>query len=86
MKRKLAIYFLFVVLGAIGYLGFSIYDELRQKQEIEERIDQLPEFVGVNLEGKAVRRNTLIGETPVILTYFNTGCEFCQAETPPQKR
>lgn len=80
MKRKLAFVFLFIVLGAIGYLGFLIYDELRQKQAVKERIAHFPEFEGVNLKGETIQSNTLIGQTPFILTYFNTGCEFCRAE------
>src|SRR5699024_6549557 len=37
-------------------------------------------FSGVNLEGKTVRSQSITGQQPVILTYFNTGCEFCRAE------
>lgn len=80
MIRKLAFIFLLIVLGAIGYLGFSIYDNLQEKQVIEKRIATLPEFSLLNLEGETVHPSVAGVQKPLIITYFNTGCEFCQAE------
>lgn len=86
MKRKLAFIFLFIVLGAIGYLGFSIYDELQQKQAVKKRIAELPKFSAVNLEGETIQSHKLTGRTPLILTYFNTGCDFCRAEITSMRK
>jgi peroxiredoxin len=80
VKRKLAFIFLLFVVGAIGYLGFSIYDQLQEKQAVKERIAQLPEFSTVDLDGRAIQNDGIIREAPLILTYFNTGCEYCRAE------
>lgn len=80
MIRKLAFIFLFIVLGCIGYLGFSIYENLQAKQAIEKRIATLPEFSLLNLSGETLYPGAKERQIPLILTYFNTGCEFCQAE------
>ena len=80
MKRKLAFIFLLFVVGAISYLGFSIYSQLQEKQAVKERIAQLPEFTIIGLDGRAISSNSIVGEAPFILTYFNTECEYCRAE------
>jgi len=69
---------MFIVFGAIGYLGFSIYTQLREKQEIEKRIAILPEFSAADLEGNIVNTEG-IKNSSLVFTYFNTGCEFCKA-------
>ncbi len=80
MIRKLAFVLLILVLGAIGFLGFSIYGQLQEKQAVKERIATLPEFSVVGLDGETVRSNDAAGQSPLVLTYFNTGCKFCKAE------
>ncbi|PAU92976.1 hypothetical protein CK503_13700 [Aliifodinibius salipaludis] len=80
MKRKLAFIFLLFIIGAIGYLGFSIYDQLQEKQVVKERIAQVPEFTAIGLDGRVIQSNNFVRKAPFILTYFNTGCEFCRAE------
>jgi peroxiredoxin len=80
MKRKLAFVFLLMVLGAIGYLGFTIYKELQAKQALEKRIAELPDFSAPILNGEILHSDTFSKQSPLILTYFNTKCQFCQAE------
>lgn len=80
MRRKFAFTLLLVVLAAIGFLGYSIYDRLEEKQAVEKRIATLPEFELVTLEGQSVNSNETAAQKFLVLTYFNTGCEFCQAE------
>ncbi|WP_138432188.1 peroxiredoxin family protein [Fodinibius saliphilus] len=85
MKRKIALAFLLLVMGAIGYLGFSIYEELEQKQRVKERISQLPSFSLATLGGKTIHSEKNSGQIPVIITYFNTECEYCRAEINSMK-
>lgn len=80
VKRKLAFIFLLFVLGAIGYLGFSIYEELQAKQDLKKRIVELPDFSVVNLKGEKFLSPEFSEQSFLVLTYFNTGCQFCQAE------
>jgi|GEM_PF-1029541 len=80
MIRKLAFLLLLIVLGCVGYLVFSIYENLQEKQAIEKRIATLPEFSLSNLDGEQVQAGNEARQTPLIITYFNTGCEFCKAE------
>lgn len=82
----MALIFLFLVLAAIGYLGFSIFDQLQEKQAVKERIATLPEFSVVGLDGKTVQSNKAALQVPLILTYFSTHCEFCRAEISSMKQ
>lgn len=79
MIRKLAFILLLIALGLIGYFGFSIYEDLQRKQAIEKRIATLPEFTMETLEGEIKRVDGSLSK-PLILTYFDTDCHFCQAE------
>lgn len=85
MKRKLAFIFLLLILGAIGYLGFSIYEDLKERQAIEERIAVLPDFSVTGLDGQKVESSNVTGQSPFILTYFNTECQFCRSEIRSMK-
>lgn len=80
MKRKLAFILLLMVLSAIGFLGYSIYNRLEEKEAIAERIATLPEFSLANLEGEIVQSKNPAKKASLILTYFNTECHFCQGE------
>ena len=86
MIRKLAFIFLFIILGAIGYLGYSIFTELQEKQAVQERIVHLPAFSAVSLEGQTVQSEDIAASRPIILTYFNTGCNFCRAEITSMRK
>ena len=86
MIRKLAFVFLFIILGAIGYLGYSIFTELQEKQAVQERIAHFPEFSTVNLKGETVQSKSIASNRPLILTYFNTGCDFCRAEITSMRK
>ncbi len=79
MIRKLAFIFLLIVLGLIGYLGFSIYEDLQKQQAIEKRISELPEFIITALDGEVKTVNGSLTK-PLILTYFDTDCSYCKAE------
>lgn len=84
MRRKLAFIFLLLVLAMIGYLGFSIYGQLQEKQAVEERIAALPQFLVADLKGNEFSSEN-VKQASLILTYFNTGCEFCKAEIRSMK-
>lgn len=79
MKRKLALWLLIVVLGAIGYFGVRIYQEAVAEQAAQRRVQTLPNFTLVNLEGATVSRGDLIGE-PAVLMFFRPSCPYCQHE------
>jgi peroxiredoxin len=53
---------------------------LQEKQAVKERIAEVPAFTAIGLDGRAIQSDGIIREAPFILTYFNTGCEFCRAE------
>lgn len=84
MKRKIVFIILLVVLAMISYLGFSIYEQLQEKQVVEERIAALPQFLVADLKGNEFSSEN-VKQASLILTYFNTGCEFCKAEIRSMK-
>src|SRR5699024_5024009 len=85
MLRKLAFILLLIVLGLIGYFGFLIYEDLQKQQAIEKRIATLPEFT-VETLGEEVKSIGGSISKPLILTYFDTDCHFCQAEIRSMRR
>jgi len=80
MMRKLAFVFLFLVVGAICYLGISISKKLQTKQAIQKRIKELPAFSLSNIDGNIFHSIGKKGTRPLIFIYFKTGCHFCQDE------
>ena len=86
MIRKLAFILLAIVLAAIGFLGYSIYDRLEEEQAITERIASLPEFSAVTLDGEMIQMPGAAKGSPLILTYINTDCKFCRAEIQSIRR
>lgn len=86
MKRKLAFVFFLVVLAAIGFLGYSIYEQLARQQAVERRIATLPELVLETVEGKRFSSRERPNSLPTVITYFKTDCPYCKAEITDMKR
>lgn len=86
MKRILAAGLVVIVLGAIVFLGYRIYQMVTAKQAIAERIATLPAFELTSLDGRSVRHHDLSPEKPVVLVFFGTTCPFCQSEAKSIRR
>jgi peroxiredoxin len=80
MIRKLVFLLIIVVLGFIGYLGDSIYNNWQTRKAVEKRIASLPAFSASCLNGEMKTVGQVPLNRPIVITYFQTWCPFCQDE------
>lgn len=58
--------------------GILIASNLMERENIVDRISTWPALDSTTLDGMVVSTSDLLDGTPVILTYFNTECIYCQ--------
>jgi len=80
MKKYLKLTIAIVLISIIGYLGYSITAKLNYKKEVAERIQNIPAFSFKTLAGNLFTNTNLDSNKPKLFVYFNSECEFCQAE------
>ncbi len=81
MKKKIAFLIITIVLVLIGVLGYSIYNRILEAEKVAERIAKLPiSLVKIEDESVFLSETPDVGVQPIVITYFNTTCRFCQAE------
>ena len=80
-KQLLASGLLVVVLGAIGYFGYNIYQESNERQEAVDRRQTLPSAMLQTTGSGDFTLTDTAADRPVILMFFSPTCQFCQAET-----
>ncbi|MBT8244640.1 MAG: TlpA family protein disulfide reductase [Winogradskyella sp.] len=80
MKKQLTYIIALLVLGLLGYLGFSVVTKLQEKKEIATRLGTLPEFSFQQLDDTSFSNANLKINTKTIFVYFNSTCDFCQHE------
>jgi thiol-disulfide isomerase/thioredoxin len=80
MKKYLKLFIAIVLISIIGYLGYSIATKLQHKKEVTARIKTIPAFSFKTLDGKIFTNKNLDKTKPKLFVYFNSECEFCQAE------
>ncbi|SEC53084.1 AhpC/TSA family protein [Tenacibaculum sp. MAR_2009_124] len=79
MKKSIKIAIAIVILSTIGFLGYKITSKLNHKKEVAERTQSIPEFSFETLTGSIFTENNLT-KAPAIFVYFNSDCDYCQAE------
>lgn len=77
MKKIMAYIIVGVVLSTIGVLGYYIYQKFLESEQVRERIAVLPELSAAPVIFASADS---FPPRPVIINYFNTLCQFCQAE------
>lgn len=80
MKKKLKPFLVVLLLSSIGFLGYKIASTLTHKKEVAERIQSIPNFSFVTLQGAPYTQKDLPKNKPVVFVYFNSGCNYCQSE------
>jgi thiol-disulfide isomerase/thioredoxin len=80
-KQLLASGLLVVVLGAIGYFGYNIYQESNERQEAIDQRQTLPAAMLQTTGGGDFTLTEAPKDRPVILMFFSPTCQYCQAET-----
>ncbi len=79
MKKTFKIIIAFILISIIGFLVYKISSKLNHKKEIAERTQNIPPFSFQTLSGSIFTENNLTKE-PAIFVYFNSDCDYCQAE------
>ena len=79
MKKKIKVFIAMVLLCVVGYLGYKITNKLNHKKEVAERIQRIPNFSFLELNGVTYTVKNLPNR-PIVFVYFNSDCEYCQSE------
>jgi peroxiredoxin len=79
MKKILKITITLVLLGILSFLGYKIITKLNHKKEVAKRTKIIPNFSFRTLAGKEFTQRDLKA-LPTIFVYFNSDCDYCQAE------
>jgi thioredoxin-related protein len=82
MTRKKILLFitLFVVLGTLSYLSYSVIVKAKEKKLTANRLQIIPEFQFEDLKSSTFTNASLQENKAAIFVYFNTECDYCQHE------
>lgn len=80
MKKYIRIVIPIIVIIALFYAGYRMFDLSRQKKNQAEKIVHIPSFELKSTLGETFTNKNLKVAVPVVFFYFNSDCEFCQAE------
>ena len=80
MKKNIKIFLPLIVLFILMYTGYCMIKLSRQQKNKTERITHIPPFELKNIQGELFTNAELKEGVPVMFFYFNSECDFCQAE------
>jgi len=80
MKKYLKLTIAIALIAIIGYLAYGITAKLIYKKEVAVRIKTIPAFSFKTLDKQEFANKNLDKTKPKLFVYFNSECEFCQAE------
>lgn len=80
MKKYIRIFIPIIVILALVYTGYKMVELSRHKKIQNEKIAHIPVFELKSTLGENYTNRNLKESVPVVFLYFNTDCEFCQAE------
>lgn len=78
MRRSIVKLILYLIAAFTLVLFIVIMNNLMGRENVIERISELPDLEMSTLDGKLVNMNSVLNDKPLILYYFNTNCIFCQ--------
>jgi peroxiredoxin len=78
MKNRLLKLSVYAASFLLVVLFFYITNSVADQDDSLDRITLWPDFNLLSYDGGSVISGELIGDTPVILVYFNTECQICQ--------
>jgi len=81
MKNFIKILFPIIIVIAVAYLGYRIVQLSQNKKVRKEKIAYIPKFNLKTMQGDIFTNSDLKQNVPTIFFYFNSDCDFCQAET-----
>lgn len=81
MKKSLKIIFALLFISALFFLGYQITSKINHKKEILQNIKTIPNFSYQTINGETFTNENLKKDIATIFIYFNTECDYCDAET-----
>lgn len=78
MKKKLKILIPIVLIGIIIVLLYKIFFQIKYKNELQNKIKEIPEFSTKTIDGVAFTNKNIKPNTLSIFIYYNSECEHCQ--------
>ena len=79
-KRILIVILIFIVLSLVGWMVYSSIMTIKAKEEMTSRISEVPEFQFLSMDSSFVSVKSNFDDSPLVILYFNTECEYCQSE------
>ncbi len=81
MKRQHLRWAVFITLfGLIFYLGYNVLFEIKSKNTIKERLENIPNFNFLTINDSYFSNSNLLPEMPIVFIYFNSQCDLCKHE------
>jgi len=80
MKKVFRLFLPLIVLFALLYTGYHMVELSQQRKSRAQKIKYIPPFELKNEQGKLFTNADLKEGVPVVFFYFNSECDFCQAE------
>lgn len=81
MKRAIKIGVLLLVVGLLGWAGFSMKQTLAAKEQRTQQIQQRPDLNAVHFVTKQLHNSTtMLNGKPTVIILFDPDCEHCQYE------
>ncbi|WP_456378388.1 peroxiredoxin family protein [Lutibacter sp.] len=80
MKKYLKPIIGIILVSVLVFLGYSITKKISYKNEVAERIRNIPKFSFLNLNNAVFTQNGLTKNSYKLFVYFNSECEYCQSE------
>src|SRR5690554_2811314 len=80
MKHPAKILIITVILGFLVYMALAIIQKLSEKEELRERISEIPSFRLERLSNGFFTEKELPISQPVIFLLINSTCDFCRLE------
>jgi peroxiredoxin len=80
MKKNIRIITPIILIIALFYSGYKMFELYRHKKNQIEKTAHIPSFELKSTLGENFTNKNLGKNVPVVFFYFNSECEFCQAE------
>jgi len=80
MKKHIRIIIPIIVTLALFFTGYKMVELSRHKKKLAEKIVHIPAFELKSTLGENFTNKNLEKNVPVVFFYFNSDCDFCQAE------
>ena len=80
MKKKIFILIFLILVSALAYFGYKGVKKQIKNKEITKKIQNLPEFSFIEVNGKQFTSSKIQKGLPLVITFFHPECEHCQYE------